>query len=140
LFDLTRELGMEALFECHTREQIEAVPADAEIFGINSRTFASGRALYEAARKHRQAGGAEDLTIDPTQFDLVRHLPPGAIKVAESGVSPATVARLRDDLGYHAALVGTSLLLAPNGVQMELDAFAHALAAAEPKAAALARH
>lgn len=129
LFHLARELDMEALFECHDRQQIEQVPPGAEIYGINSRTFATTPETYEAARQHRQSGAHEDLTTNLNRFELGRYLPPQAIKVAESGISPGTVARLRDDLGYHAALVGTSLLLAPEGVQHELEKFERALAA-----------
>jgi indole-3-glycerol phosphate synthase len=128
LFQLAASIGLEVLFECHDAVQIQRVPDGAELFGINSRTFASGEALYEASRQHRAAGGREDLTTDARQFDLVRHLPPNGVKVAESGVSVATVARLRDELGYHAALVGTSLLLSRNGVESELQAFEQALA------------
>jgi indole-3-glycerol phosphate synthase len=128
LYDLAREMGMEALFECHSREQIESVPAGAEIYGINSRTFSSGTATYEAARQHRQAGGKEDLTTDLRQFDLVQHLPPGTVRVAESGVSVGTLAQVRDALGYHAALVGTSLLLSEHGPARELERFEQALA------------
>lgn len=130
LFELARELGLEVLFECHSREQIEAVPSGAEVFGINSRTFSSGAATYAAARQHRQAGGQEDLTTDLRQFDLVHHLPSSAIKVAESGVSVTTIARVRDALGYHAALVGTSLLLSEQGPARELERFEQALAGA----------
>lgn len=128
LFQLAASIGLEVLFECHDAGQIQRVPDGAELFGINSRTFASGEALYEASRQHRAAGGREDLTTDARQFDLVTHLPPNGVKVAESGVSVATVARLRDELGYHAALVGTSLLLSRNGVESELRAFEQALA------------
>lgn len=128
LFALARALGMEVLFECHDAEQIRRVPAGAELYGINSRTFASGAAHYESSRQHRAAGGREDLTTDLRRFDLITCLPARALKIAESGVSPATVARLRDTLGYHAALVGTSLLLAPEGVARELEAFERALA------------
>src|SRR5437773_5494947 len=42
LLAFAKELTMDVLFECHTREQIEQLPAGAEIYGINSRTFASG--------------------------------------------------------------------------------------------------
>ena len=129
LFDLARSLGLGVLFECHDIEQIRAVPAGALIYGINSRTFASDAALYEASRRHRAAGGQDDLTTDLRQFDLVSHLPAGTLKVAESGVSVCTAARLRDTLGYHAALVGTSLLLSPAGVAAELKSFETALAA-----------
>jgi indole-3-glycerol phosphate synthase len=129
LYDLVRELKLEALFECHTPEQIRAVPSDACLYGINSRSFATGADAYTAARQHRHSGGHQDLTTDLSRFDLVRCLPAHAVRVAESGVSPATVANLRDELGYDAALVGTSLLLAPEGVRHELEVFERALAA-----------
>lgn len=127
LYTLARELGMEALFECHTAEQIARVPADGRVFGINSRSFNVSSAAYAEARRLRAEGGRTDVTTDLRQFELVRALPAPAIKVAESGVSPATVRALRDVLGYDAALVGTSLLLAPDGVEAELRRFEAAL-------------
>lgn len=127
LYDLTRELGMEALFECHDRQQIETVPRNGLIFGINSRTFAVDAGTYASARDSRQSGGNRDLTTDLGRFDMGQFLPAQAIKVAESGVSPETVARLREPLGYHAALVGTSLLLSPRGIVQELERFEQAL-------------
>jgi indole-3-glycerol phosphate synthase len=129
LYDLTRRLGMEALFECHERAQIEQVPAGAVLFGINSRTFAVEAGAYASARAARQAGGTKDLTTDAARFELGRYLPAQAIKVAASGVHPQTVARLRDELRYHAALVGTSLLTAPHGVARALELFERALGA-----------
>ncbi len=131
LYGLARELGMEALFECHSREQIEQVPEGAAIYGINSRTFKADAATYAAARKQRLAGAREDLTTDLNQFELGQYLPGHAVKVAESGVHPETVAALRDRLGYHAALVGTSLLTAGHGIGRELELFERALASNE---------
>ncbi len=132
LFDLAQSLGLDVLFECHDLAQIQAVPAGAMIYGINSRTFASDASLYEASRQHRAGGGQEDLTTDLRQFDLISHLPPGVLKVAESGVSAGTVARLRDSLGYDAALVGTSLLLSKEGAAAELKSFEAALTIPRP--------
>jgi indole-3-glycerol phosphate synthase len=128
LYDVTRELGMEALFECHDRAQIEALPPEARVIGINSRTFAVTGAAYDAAQAQRASGATRDLTTDLSRFELGRHLPPQAIKVAESGVSPATVAAVRDLGLFQAVLVGTSLLLAPHGLAKELEAFEQALA------------
>jgi indole-3-glycerol phosphate synthase len=132
LYQLARELGMNALFECHTREQIAEVPANAEIFGINSRTFAArenvlGVGRYGISKLLGQLGAKRDLTIDQGRFDLGQYLPAKALKVAESGVTPETVKRLRDELGYQSALVGTSLLTSPQGVAKELELFAAAL-------------
>src|SRR5205807_6358031 len=39
LFDLSRELGMDVLFEAHTKEEIESIPEGARLYGINSRKF-----------------------------------------------------------------------------------------------------
>jgi indole-3-glycerol phosphate synthase len=130
LHQLARQLGMSALFECHNREQIGHVPADAEIYGINSRTFDSTSARYSVSTALGKLGAKKDFTIESHRFELGQYLPPAAIKVAESGVSPKTVARLRTELGYDAALVGTSLLTAAHGVRAELGAFEAELAAA----------
>jgi indole-3-glycerol phosphate synthase len=135
LYDLARELGMAALFECHQREQIEQTPAGAEIFGINSRTFEArqntlGIGRYALSSLLGRLGSEKDLTIDETRFELGRLLPAHAIKVAESGVHPETVAGLRDQLNYQAALVGTALLAAKHGVDKELELFERALGVA----------
>jgi indole-3-glycerol phosphate synthase len=127
LYAVTRELGMEALFECHDREQIAQVPAGAEIYGINSRTFAVGSGQYAEAREKRATGAKRDSTTDLSRFDIGKHLPAHAVKVAESGVHPETIATVRDQFGFHAALVGTSLLMAEQGVEKELAAFERAL-------------
>jgi len=128
LYDLARELGMEVLFECHDRQQIERVPAHAQVYGINSRSFSATGADYDAAKARRATGASQDFTTDLSRFDLGRHLPAHAVKVAESGVSPKTVAAVRGLGLFHAVLVGTSLLLAPEGVRHELQAFEKALA------------
>ena len=128
LYALARDLGMNALFECHTREQIEQVPRDAEVYGINSRTFDSSAARYSVSALLGKLGSKRDFTIESDRFELGQYLPARAIKVAESGVHPDTVAQLRDKLGYDAALVGTSLLTAQDGIVAELHAFETALA------------
>ena len=128
LYALARELGMNALFECHTREQIAQIPRGAEIYGINSRTFDSSSARYSMSVLLGKLGAKKDFTIEADRFELGQYLPQGSIKVAESGVDPTTVAQLRDKLHYNAALVGTSLLTASHGVAAELRAFETALA------------
>lgn len=128
LFELTRSLGMDALFECHIREQIESLPPGAELYGINSRSFAVRSEDYAVARAERVPGSHRDSTVDLHRFEaLARHLPPRAIKIAESGIYPENAAVLRDKLHYNAILVGTSLLTSPDGVRAELDKFEQAL-------------
>lgn len=123
LHALAKELKMDALFECHTKEQIAQLPPGAEIYGINSRTFASGTARYGVSALLGKLGSSKDLTVDLERFELGRYVPPGAIKVAESGVTVKTIRQVRDDFGYHAALVGTSLLTSTQGVRRELELF-----------------
>lgn len=121
LYDVTRSLGMEALFEVHEREEIESLPAGARIVGINSRKFKSRNGFVAAGQSAEQ-----DFTLDFSAFELAEALPAGCIRVAESGVSPATVAPLARH--FHTALVGTSLLRDPRGIAPALEEFGRALA------------
>ncbi|MBI4026018.1 MAG: indole-3-glycerol-phosphate synthase [Verrucomicrobia bacterium] len=126
LHRLARGLGMDALFECHTIEEIRSVPRDAVIYGINSRNFDSKvfRIARAVADKPASRG---DPTTDLAKFKLVAHLPKRAIKVAESGVAPGNISEVRDRYGFHAALVGTSLLAAEDGIAAMLQRFEDAI-------------
>ena len=134
LHRVAKELRMDVLFECHTREQIEQLPPDADIYGINSRTFDSrknvlGVGAYGVSALLGRLGAKKDLTVDLDRFELRQFVPANVTKVAESGVSPETIGKVRDELRYDAALVGTSLLSAADGVHHELARFEQALAA-----------
>jgi indole-3-glycerol phosphate synthase len=82
-----------ALVEVHDAEELHvAVDAGAEVIGVNSRNL---RTLGVEPRLHD---------------DLARHIPRGAITVAESGLrEPADLRRL-EQAGYHAFLVGERLI------------------------------
>jgi indole-3-glycerol phosphate synthase len=122
LHEIVLELGMEALFEVHEAAEIDALPATARVVGINSRKFKSRQGFVPAGENTE-----EDFTLDFQAFELAESLPSGCVRVAESGVTPATVAPLARH--FDAALVGTSLLRDPRGVDAALDDFARALAA-----------
>ena len=123
LYALVHDLGMEALFEIHEEGEIESLPEGARVVGINSRKFKSQAQL---ASPDDVAG--EDFTLDFAAFELAERLPAGCVRVAESGVTPATVAPLARH--FHAALVGTSLLRDPRGTAAALEDFGRALAVA----------
>ena len=123
LHELVLELGMESLFEVHEAHEIDALPASARVVGINSRKFKSRENLVAHGQSRE-----EDFTLDFSAFELAQSLPAGCVRVAESGVTPATVAPLARH--FDAALVGTSLLRDPRGVEAALEEFATALAAA----------
>ena len=119
-YDLARELGMDALFEIHTEKEIFALPRDVRVVGINSRKF---KAMSGFVGK--QGASETDFSLDYSAFELAEKLPPGALKVAESGLSPKNVAEVRER--FDAALVGTSLLRDSRGVRDCLREFEEAL-------------
>ena len=121
LHELVLELGMESLFEVHEKQEIDLLPANARVVGINSRKFKSREGLVAHGQSRE-----EDFTLDFGAFELAQNLPAGCVRVAESGVTPATVAPLARH--FDAALVGTSLLRDPRGVEAALGEFAAALA------------
>ncbi|WLQ05646.1 indole-3-glycerol phosphate synthase TrpC [Arthrobacter oryzae] len=90
---LTRELGMNALVETHTAEEIErAVAADARIIGVNVRNL-------------------KTLDVDRSVFaSLAGGIPPEAVIVAESGVRGADDVRHYAANGANAVLVGEALV------------------------------
>jgi indole-3-glycerol phosphate synthase len=119
-YDLARELGMEALFEVHTKEEISRLPADARIIGINSRKFRATTGFVGG-----QGASETDFSLDYAAFDLAESLPAGTLRVAESGLTPERVTQVREH--FDAALVGTSLLRDPRGVPACLEGFEQAL-------------
>ncbi len=90
---LTRELGMQALVETHTVEEIErAAQLDARIVGVNVRNL-------------------KTLEVDNANFSrLSAHLPQGVLRVAESGVSSLADVQEYAAHGAHAVLVGEALV------------------------------
>lgn len=131
LTGVAKSLGMDVLLECFTPEQIEQTPGAVSMVGVNSRTFSAGRDTYQKAREHREQGGQSDVTTDTSNFSIISHLKIDAIRVAESGISPDTIPRVRE-LGYQAALVGTSLLLDERGIRAALADFEQAITACRP--------
>ncbi|MEI6280129.1 MAG: indole-3-glycerol phosphate synthase TrpC [Verrucomicrobiae bacterium] len=118
-YDLARELGMEVLFEVHTAGEIGSLPEDARIAGINSRKFQSQSGFVGPSETSEK-----DFSLDTAVFSLAEKLPSGCLRVAESGISPATLGRVRED--FQAALVGTSLLRDPRGLPACLREFEEA--------------
>jgi indole-3-glycerol phosphate synthase len=90
---LTRELGMNALVETHTAEEIErAVAADARIIGVNVRNL-------------------KTLDVDRSVFaSLAGSIPSEAVIVAESGVRGVDDVRHYAANGANAILVGEALV------------------------------
>jgi len=92
-----RELQLDALVEVHDDAELDrALAAGCDLIGVNNRNLHTF-----------------EVTLD-TSFDLVKRIPKGVIKMAESGIeSAADIARL-SDVGFDAFLIGESLMRAPH--------------------------
>ncbi|MEO8206282.1 MAG: indole-3-glycerol phosphate synthase TrpC [Chthoniobacterales bacterium] len=123
LYALTKDLGMDALFEIHTPEEILTLPSDAKICGINSRKFKSTTGFLASGES-----AEKDFSLEMSVFDLADRLPKGTLRIAESGLSPESIAEVSRN--FNAGLVGTSLLRDPRGVAGCLKDFETALARA----------
>jgi len=88
-----RSLGLDALVETHSEEEIKrAVAVGADIIGVNCRDLSN-------------------FTVDVSISErLLKAIPDGIVKVAESGIkTSADIARLRA-AGANAFLIGTALM------------------------------
>jgi indole-3-glycerol phosphate synthase len=96
LMDLAGLLGMDTLVEVHTAEQLQrAVEIGARVVGVNARDLNS-------------------LEVDRArQLALLAELPPGVIRVAESGIGSRADVEAARDAGADAVLVGTALMREP---------------------------
>lgn len=90
---LTHELGMQALVETHTVEEIaRAAAVDASIVGINVRNL-------------------KTLDVDTAHYGtLADRLPENVVRVAESGVKSANDVAMYASQGADAVLVGEALV------------------------------
>jgi len=93
LFDLVNQLGMTALVETHTGEELDrAIDLGASLIGVNARNLST-------------------FELDQNLFGSLAHrIPDGVIKVAESAVkTPADVAHYRA-AGADVVLIGEALV------------------------------
>lgn len=95
LREYAAEFGMAALVEVHKEEELAAaLDSGARMIGVNNRDLHTFQVRLE------------------TSFRLAERIPPGVVKVSESGIeSPEDVARLRA-AGFQAFLVGEYLMRA----------------------------
>ncbi len=92
---LAVEVGLDALVEVHDEGELErALAIGARLIGVNQRDLVTFE--VDADRAVR----------------LAPQMPDGVVRVAESGVQGAADARRLADAGYHAVLVGESLVTA----------------------------
>ncbi|MDA3017023.1 MAG: indole-3-glycerol phosphate synthase TrpC [Actinomycetota bacterium] len=90
---LATELGLDVLVEIHDETELEiALEIEASLIGVNQRDLKT----FEV--DHRRA------------VRMARLMPANVVRVAESGVKTRADAQSLRDAGYHAVLVGESLV------------------------------
>ena len=90
---LARQIGLDVLVEIHDERELEAaLTAGADLIGVNQRDLVTFQVDHERAL--RMAGV----------------MPAGVVRVAESGVRGAADAASLRAAGYHAVLVGETLV------------------------------
>lgn len=95
LIAVARELGLDALVEVHTADEMQrAVGAGASIIGINNRDLTTFNVDLE------------------TSIELARLAPQDAILVSESGINTGDDVRRLREAGFNAFLVGEHLMRA----------------------------
>ena len=94
-YQLSKELGMKALVEVHTHDELErALEISPEIVGVNSRNL-------------------KTLEVDTQAFSqLIPQIPSGIARVAESGISKRDDVVFAHECGATAILVGEALVRA----------------------------
>ena len=98
--DIAREIGLDALVEIHDEAELEmALEAESTLIGVNQRDLVTFEVDHDRAVR------------------MARLIPDHAGKVAESGVRGGDDARALETAGYHAVLVGETLVTSGDPAQ-----------------------
>jgi len=96
LTTIAHDLGLEVLLELHDAAEFEYLAIGPDVVGINNRNL-------------------KTLKIDlQSSLDLFDKLPPGLVKISESGIKNSTDAAGLLDAGYQGLLVGTQFMKTAN--------------------------
>lgn len=95
--ELATAIGLDALVEIHDERELErALTVEATLIGVNQRDLVTFQVDHDRALR------------------MANQIPLGVIRVAESGVRHSQDAAALHDAGYHAVLVGESLVTSAN--------------------------
>ena len=104
LHTLATDLGLDVLVEIHDEAELDvALAAKATLVGVNQRDLVTFQVDHERAVR---VGGS---------------IPDGIVKVAESGVRDSADARALQSAGFHAVLVGETLVTSGDPSQAVAD-------------------
>lgn len=91
-YQLATEQNLDVLFEIHNEAELDKLPEDAGIVGVNNRNLETFRVDIQ------------------NSLDLVGKIPLDCLKVSESGISDPGVIRLLSDRGFDAFLIGEQFM------------------------------
>jgi len=95
--ELAESIGLDVLVEIHDEKELDlALQVEATLIGVNQRDLVTFQVDHERALR------------------MAREIPEGVVRVAESGVRNAQDAAELHEAGYHAILVGESLVTSPD--------------------------
>lgn len=89
---LAKELGLEVLLEIHTEQELECICDDVDVVGVNNRNLKTF------------------VTDVQTSFDLGSRIPPGFMKISESGLSDPVVVKELRSAGFSGFLMGENFM------------------------------
>ena len=94
--ELASSLGLDTLCEIHDPAEIKKLGVKNDIIGINNRNLRT----FDVDLGHSR--------------ELIKSLPEGSLKVAESGLSSFNEVKLLYEVGFHAFLIGENFMKAPD--------------------------
>ncbi|PPK84038.1 indole-3-glycerol phosphate synthase [Neolewinella xylanilytica] len=96
LAEEANELGLQVICEVHDEEEVAKISPNVDIIGVNNRNL--GNFSVDIARS----------------IELAEMLPPGMLRISESGIDdPQSIVKLRRS-GYRGFLVGTHFMQQPD--------------------------
>jgi indole-3-glycerol phosphate synthase len=92
---LAHSLGMEVILELHSEEEIEKIYDTIDIIGVNNRNL-------------------ETMKIDiATSKSMAKLIPPGLMKISESGIEDPNIVLELKQIGYNGFLIGSYFMKHP---------------------------
>lgn len=96
LNDVAHSVGMQTLVEIHSEEELEKLPDNLDMVGVNNRDLTSFKTDISNCSR------------------LIAHLPENVVKVAESGIKTPEDVRNLKEAGFDAFLIGEAFMSTPD--------------------------
>ena len=92
LTEFAKSLGLEVIFEIHSKSEIDKMPANVDIIGVNNRNL-------------------DTFTVNiNNSLDLINYLPKEIVKISESGIHSSEIAFDLKKAGYNGLLIGEQFM------------------------------